>query len=77
MITVYTPAHNPLTFVELDPLLHCNVYGAVPPEGATVIVPLHCPQDVEIIFLEIAIADGCVIVTFVVAPHPEASVTTT
>ena len=72
MVTVYDPAHNPVTEeVVAPPGLHKYVYAPVPPPALTEDVPLHPAE--QLAFVEETVADktaGCVMETLFVEAQP-------
>ena len=79
IVTVYVPAHNPVTVDEVAPLLHEYVKGEVPPDIVTSAEPLHTPlHDILAVVKAVAVPpDWLFMVVLTVAVHPLASVTVT
>jgi hypothetical protein len=79
MVQVYVPAHLPVAVPPVPPLgAHEYVYGAVPPEGTTVALPVHAPLHKTFTCDCVAVnAGGCVMLNVRVVVHPFASVTVT
>ena len=80
-VTQCCPAAKPVLVAVVAPFAHRKVYGAVPPEPATVADPVDWPKQftfTTVPELMVAVtALGCVSVTFDVAVHPLASVVVT
>ena len=80
-VTQCCPAANPVLVAVVVPFAQRKVYGAVPPEPATVADPVDCPKQftfTTVPELMVAVtALGCVKVTFAVAIQPFASVVVT
>jgi len=80
-VTQCCPAAKPVLVAVVVPFDHRNVYGAVPPEPATVAEPVDCPKQftfTTVAELIVAVtALGCVIVTDAVAVQPLKSVVVT
>ena len=80
-VTQCCPAARPVLVAVVVPFAQRKVYGAVPPEPATVAEPVDCPKQFTLTTVPALIvavtALGCVNVTVAVAVQPLASVVVT
>jgi hypothetical protein len=80
-VTVYRPAGRAVAVMAvcIGELFHEYVYGAVPPAGIAVAVPVELPKQFTLVWLVVAVsaAAGWVTVAFAVVVHPLLSVTVT
>jgi hypothetical protein len=58
VVTVYVPGDRLLSVEEVPPVDHRNVYGAAPPEGFTVAVPLLAPLQSASVFEVVRLLTG-------------------